>query len=434
MKRQIYLFRGLIFWMVALPFLVQCGGTASLPPSAGKYYKPLYQWVELGPDSSALARAVTKGGICPAASIDSKPVAMRVRAGIDKDGWDVTVCEVDIPPEAVTVSIEGTNLPLLRKSPSRVLVIGDTGCRITDDELQACNNGGAWPFPTVAESAARYKPDLIIHVGDYTYRDSLCPWDNDGCRRSPFGDTWDTWEADLFLPAQKLLSAAPWIFLRGEREHCVLNAKGWFRLLDPFPYSQKCESFTPPYNVVLDTLTLSVLDSTNADDDKFSSVKTSKYAAYINTYERSTTKHRWFLTHRPIWALAQDPDPDVKPNDKLFTLNPTLQTAFMSADWDGLLSKYDMVISGHLHMFDMFSFNEQGTPPQFIIGNGGTLLQPALSGKVQGYRIGLKTLKNVKSISSFGFATIEPAANGWNVTLRDKNGAPVASCAAGSCQ
>lgn len=417
-----------------LPFLLQCGGAAKMPPAA-KVYKPMYKWVELGPEGGVIARAITKGAICPDVLIDSKPVSMRMRVAAEKGKWDVTVCEAAIPPEAASVSIDGEALPLLKKSPSRVLIIGDTGCTITDDDVQACNDTKAWVFPELAESAARYKPDLIIHVGDYTYRDSLCPYGNDGCRRSPFGDNWDTWEAELFMPARDLLPTAPWIFIRGDREHCLINPKGWFRFLDPFPYSEKCENFSEPYNVELDTLTLSVIDSTNANDNTYSMSKASRYSEYMKTYERTNSKHRWFLTHRPIWAAAEAPNVE-KAQDRTFTLNHTLQTAFMSAAWESLLSKYEMVISGHLHLFDMFSFNEKGTPPQFVIGNGGTLLQPALSGNMQGYRISLKTLKNIKSVSTNGFATIEPDGESWRITLRDKNGKPITTCSAGSasCQ
>lgn len=429
MKKNIYLLIRLLCWIFILPFLAQCGGTASQPPAA-KYYKPLYKWVELGPNGGVIARAVTKGGVCPDAVIDLKSVHMRMRPEIanvkDKGNWDVTVCETEVPSEAKSVSIEGETLPLLKKSPTRILVIGDTGCKIADDEVQSCNNNAAWAFPDIAEAAARYKPDLIIHTGDYMYRDTICPQDQGGCLTSPYGDNWDAWEADLLVPARNLLPVAPWIFLRGERENCVLNPKGWFRLLDPFPYQEKCENYSEPYNVVLDTLTLSVLDSTNADDETFKTVKSSKYSSYIRTYDNTTAKHRWFLTHRPIWALTEDPEK--KPVDRLKTLNHTLQTAFRPAQWDTLLSKYDMVISGHLNVFDMFSFNEQGTPPQFVIGNGGTLLYPAISSKVSGYRIGLKTLKAVKSVSAFGFATIEPAGDGWIVTLRDKKGTPITTC------
>ncbi|MBF0320213.1 MAG: metallophosphoesterase [Nitrospirae bacterium] len=428
MKNLIHLLKIPLLWILAVPFLIQCGGSSTQPPRA-KYIKPLYKWVELGPGGAVIARAVTKGNVCPDITIDSTPVSMNTRIAKEKDNWDITVCEFNIPPEAKSVLIDSTPLPLInKKSLSRVLVIGDTGCRITDEEVQACNREDAWPFPSIANAAAQYKPDLIIHIGDYVYRDSLCPYDFDGCRASPYGDNWDSWEADFLSPAKALLPAAPWIFLRGDRENCVLNHQGWFRLLDPFPYSQKCENFSEPYNVDLDGLTLSVIDSTSANDITYVRAKSSRYATYLKTYENTTAGHRWFLTHRPIWAVAEDPGIEENPNDRLFTLNHTLQTAFASAEWDALLAKYEMAISGHLHVFDVFTFNEQGTPPQVIAGNSGTLLYPGITAKVPGYKIGHKTLKSVKNVSAFGFTTIEPANDGWGVTLRDKNGKPITSC------
>ena len=91
--------------------------------------------------------------------------------------------------------------------PQRILVLGDTGCRIKGAALQACNDPAAWPFPPLAAAAAKLKPDLIVHVGDYLYRESACPAGNAGCAGSPWGDNWTTWQADFYTPAAPLLAA-----------------------------------------------------------------------------------------------------------------------------------------------------------------------------------------------------------------------------------
>ena len=57
--------------------------------------------------------------------------------------------------------------------------------------------------------ARSWKPDLVIHVGDYHYRENACPKDIAGCRDSPWGYGWDAWDADFFVPARPLLAAAP---------------------------------------------------------------------------------------------------------------------------------------------------------------------------------------------------------------------------------
>src|SRR5207344_1908266 len=95
-----------------------------------------------------------------------------------------------------------------------------------------CNDAVAWPFGQVVAAAAAAQPDLVIHVGDYHYRENACPDNDAGCAGSPWGYGWDTWDADLFTPARDLLAAAPWIFVRGNHESCNRGGQGWWRFLD----------------------------------------------------------------------------------------------------------------------------------------------------------------------------------------------------------
>ena len=93
-----------------------------------------------------------------------------------------------------------------RPNPQRIVMFGDTGCRLkTGDPTQACNDHNAWPFPKVAAMAAAARPDLMIHVGDYEYREDACPTGNIGCAGSPSGYGWDAWNADFFQPAAAAL-------------------------------------------------------------------------------------------------------------------------------------------------------------------------------------------------------------------------------------
>src|SRR5262249_37597941 len=66
-------------------------------------------------------------------------------------------------------------LPKMRTDPERILVIGDTGCRLKGSLVQPCNDMQQWPFPALAQQAAKLNPDLVIHVGDYLYRENACP-------------------------------------------------------------------------------------------------------------------------------------------------------------------------------------------------------------------------------------------------------------------
>jgi hypothetical protein len=93
-----------------------------------------------------------------------------------------------------------------------------------------------WPFHFIADVVAQTKPDLVIHVGDYHYRETPCPRGHDGCAGSPFGDTWSVWRADFFAPADTLLKMDPWVFVRGNHELCDRGGKGWSRMLERFPF------------------------------------------------------------------------------------------------------------------------------------------------------------------------------------------------------
>jgi len=99
-----------------------------------------------------------------------------------------------------------------------------------------CDDPAAWPFARVAMTAAGFAPDLVIHVGDYHYRETPCA-DRAGCANSPHGDTWRAWQADFFDPAEGLLASAPWIMLRGNHEDCLRAGAGWqlLRLLFTMP-------------------------------------------------------------------------------------------------------------------------------------------------------------------------------------------------------
>ena len=56
------------------------------------------------------------------------------------------------------------------------MIIGEAGCRLEEGDLpQSGNDPEAWPFREIARSAARLKPDLVIHVGDYLYGEDACP-------------------------------------------------------------------------------------------------------------------------------------------------------------------------------------------------------------------------------------------------------------------
>src|SRR5215831_8487936 len=217
-------------------------------------------YVVLGPQGAVARAIVAEATRCPTITIDGSQREMNVRAAPDAM-FAVLVCEMPIPASATAASIENAPLPLPRSQLKSIAAFGDTGCRLKaakgndgdDDEdggkYQECNNPAAWPFAQVAASIAAAKPDLVIHVGDYLYRESACPPRDAGCARSPYGDDWPTWKADFFAPAAPALRAAPWIVVRGNHENCKRAGAGYFRLLDPAPASAPppCIELIPQY-------------------------------------------------------------------------------------------------------------------------------------------------------------------------------------------
>src|SRR5882672_1805192 len=119
------------------------------------------------------ARLVTDAANCPTMHTDKGDVAMTVRAAAGAN-FPLT-CAAAIPGGVAKAKLADVTLPVPSADPQRILVLGDTGCRIKGAALQACNDPAKWPFPQLAAAAAALKPDLVIHLGDYLYRESACP-------------------------------------------------------------------------------------------------------------------------------------------------------------------------------------------------------------------------------------------------------------------
>jgi hypothetical protein len=395
-------------------------------------------WLELGPNGQALARTVVKSA-CPQISVDGKRFAIPAR--VAPDGSPNTpppgqrlVCEQDVTG-AKKVSVGGVKLKMPPKNPQRIVVIGDTGCRIKieprpgdhageKEEFQDCNNPKQWPFAIVAKAAAAANPDLVIHVGDYIYREAACPADKaKDCGGSPWGDNWETWEADFFKPAKSLLAAAPWIMVRGNHEICSRAGKGWTYYLDPVPYAKtdQCADDTPPYAVKAGGFQGVVMDTANAPDSGPTPAQIADYAKQFGTAGGFKLDNAWFLSHRPIWGAKGN---HKQPGD-LISLNATLQAAWKSTPIPGVT----LIVAGHIHLFELMSFKE-GVPPQLVVGNGGTDPAHKIKTPLAGKTLGPVTIANGTSVHDFGFALMKPSADGknWTLHLHDSKAKKKLSC------
>ncbi len=317
----------------------------------------------------------------------------------------------------------GIALPLPPRDLKKIAVIGDTGCRINFDKnknqynVQDCKND--WPFAKIARKVADEQPDVVIHVGDYHYREVPCPENKQKeCGGSPYGNNWPTWQADFFTPAAPLLQAAPWVFVRGNHEDCKRAGWGWLRLLDlgPLP-SVDCNENPAPYAVKLPGLQLRVRNTAAAGAEPASFYKT----AYeeINQLAAASSEPSWLLSHHPLWAFVQ---PENKP---LIPLTEKLQ----EASGNNLDANVKLVLAGHIHLFEALAFAPSPPrAPSIVAGMSGTELDPKIETPLVDQPISGTTVSQASTSNQFAYAILEPKDKGWRMTVHDVNGKAVMVC------
>ena len=376
-------------------------------------------WVQLT-GAGAELRVVAEGP-CPQAMVDGRARPMSLRAPPSADF--PAVCSLVLPDTAASVSVDGRALPTPRPA-QRIVVMGDTGCRVKDLAVQACNNSRAWPFATVARLAAAQKPDLVIHVGDYYYRETPCPPAVSACAGSPYGDRWGTWAAEFFDPAQPLLAAAPWVFARGNHESCNRGGKGWYALLDAGPAPAACAPLTPSLVVRSGDLNLMVIDSADASDRDHKPDEVAAVTAELNGLGPALEQGKgWIITHRPIWGLV--PVLRLGPAAPLEVgLNFTQQAAVHGRALAGV----QMVLSGHVHHFQAIDFGA-ARPAQLIVGTGGDVGETADLARAYG---GMRDLDGLDAtsftFSRFGYYVMDKDGDDWTGAFHDIDDKIRATC------
>jgi hypothetical protein len=383
-------------------------------------------WVQMtgqGAGMGAEVRAVAAAGACPQAMIDGQARAMAQRAPVAADF--PMVCSLTLPARVRSLTVDGQTLSPPGRPVRRIVIIGDTGCRVIGSTAQACNDARAWPFAAISRLAAAKSPDLVIHVGDYYYRESACPPNNHSCAGTPFGDHWDTWTAEFFDPARPLLQAAPWIFARGNHETCSRGGRGWDVLLDvPAPPLTGCNRMSPPFTVHIGDLSLYVIDSADADDRKATKDNVGDIADQLDKLGSALDGGLgWIITHRPIWGLAP-----VARAGPLGPFEVGLNFTEQAAVRGRALSGVQMIVSGHVHHFSAISFGPR-RPAQLIVGTGGDVGEPA--DKPQVYR-GQDTLDGLEgatfTFSRYGYYLMEKDGEDWTGVFHDADDIVRATC------
>lgn len=425
--------------------------------------QPTSTYVVVGPNGASIARAVTVGDVCPAMSADDRTIPMQVRSTpgtaplrptVSKpelskpSAFPARICEATLPANTKQARIGDQPLPLPPKTVRRIVVIGDTGCRIkaADNAAQACDDLKAYPFAAVAKAAAAWKPDLVVHVGDYLYRENPCPDGVAACAGSPWGYGLDSWQADFLDPAAPLLRAAPWVTIRGNHESCDRAGQGWQRLLDPYPLTanRTCDdpmndatgNFSDPYAVPLgDDAQIVVWDTAMAGNKAFPAGDPRR-AVYLSDVQRivalaKNVPHTILANHHPVLAAAVFRGKDGQPN--LVPSNLSLVEVLAQADPALYPAGIDLLLSGHIHVWEQASFGGR-QPSQFVAGFSGT--QEDIVPLPETLPIDFKTASGAPPddfsswVDGFGFMTMERTGPAdWDVKIHDTVGAVVNRCA-----
>jgi hypothetical protein len=335
-------------------------------------------------------------------------------------------CEAVIPAGYTSATIGGTTLKLPVAQPKKILLIADTGCRVngalsaTGGNQQNCSNPVDFPLAFLSGVEASKKPDLIVHIGDWFYRDTNCLTSGvetfTGCNTttSPnyevWGDIFDSWNADVFYPMKPLLAAAPIVMVRGNHESCGRGARGWFALLDAYPFNMSnvlCAKtgtypapsnnlatytgdFEPSYLVGAGGFNVIVHDSSFANDSAVDKNTAANYDVDLTGLLGALAPNsvNIFATHKPTFGLVYGSDgaagsaPATADNSGDFTEQSVFSggTYAASAFLGGVPSNIALFISGHIHQAQFVSFLDNvHFAPQLVVGVSGSLLDPDMN-------------------------------------------------------
>ncbi|MFH9553940.1 metallophosphoesterase [Streptomyces sp. NPDC017435] len=369
--------------------------------------------------------------------------------------FPTTVCELVVPlgaraavlaqstVAAAVVHPANRELPLpnwtATTRPRTIGVIGDTGCRVTTPgpDQDCANHQTGWPFPRIAGSAAAVThPDLVIHVGDYLYRDDPAQATdaaaNPGCTAAGDRFSWGCVVADFFRPAESLLAVAPVVLTRGNHEDCrtppATGGAGaaWFRYLaDDLRSNGSCSLYPDPVEIRAGVLHLLSVDSSYADPADSGSI--TQQAIYTRQFEAVNQAagqqpgHDYFVvTHKPVWMVrSAGPPPQ--------TFTPVLDKAVGGTTLGRLADNIRMVLSGHAHLYQMIDF-DTARPPQLTVGfsGGDPLEQGPNDAAVLGTPVGTPPQAVHHSLTQggvFGYAVLNRNAGTWDLTSHDPTGA-----------
>lgn len=382
-------------------------------------------WSQYGADGVVEARVITDNPACPTLIADGASLPMAERSAPTR-AFPSRVCAAALPKDVKTASVNGLSLPVPAPHPRHIVLLGDTGCRLKGDTVQACNDENSWPFHKVAKHAAAEHPDLVIHVGDFLYRETACKDKDKRCDGTPWGDNLPTWIADFFSPGKDLLDSAVWLIERGNHEDCKRGGIGWTTLLGRAPATVPCTPREKPLMIDLDGVKLAVLDENDADDDKKKPNEAVARAVQADLGIVAGFKPDWLITHHPFRGVSKWSDDDEDEGEKhIVGANATLLAALKGYDESSLT----LMLSGHIHNFQIENYAAP-MPPQLIVGEGGDNLDLKVPEKLTGLVTGGQKITSGLSIPGFGYVVADRIGDSqdWSITVHAANGKTLRHC------
>jgi hypothetical protein len=418
-----------------------------------------YVWVQMLPDKEVfitgesvthasggrLVRAiVTEGNKCPNMLINGKAHMMNRRDARVTRAFPILLCEFTLD-DTSEAKIGLQALPERASNPNDVVVIGDTGCRMVHWQTQPCRTASGWPFESIAARtavtiASQHRPSIIVHVGDFHYRENPCLDADPNCGGSPFGDNWATWEQEFFKPAASLLLSAPWVILRGNHEDCARAGAGWlffFALTDQQKTAKACEDDIEGYQLSIGRTAnarpriLTVLDTSHDSHIYGIEKRCINYRKWIEKLGQIDAEY-WLALHQPLWFRSSDGKQDPAAPDPVCVDEQTksglsaIRALFFDTKEKKRIAR--LVLSGDTHVFQYFQPTDKFKlmPIQIVAGNSGTMLDKFTSSTGNATSYGVDG--SAVTVAGFGFTTLHLEEAVWTVKSVDPAGKAVTSC------
>jgi hypothetical protein len=420
-----------------------------------------YVWTQYGPQGSRIVRVILdEGQACPVIRTGNDVIQMTKRTSANPQNFPVTVCSERISDTTEAATVLGEPLPPLPSAVNRIAVVGDTGCRMASGWYQDCNdpdnpsNTGGWPFARMAKLIDAANKDVLVHVGDYHYRESPCPEGKAECAGAVSGDNWVSWLQDWFDPAKPMLGDAPWVLLRGNHENCARAGEGWFLFMGHGPddqATQACAVYTDGYVTPVGAdLEFVVMDSAQREkaviDPKACEAWTKQTTTILDGAPGAGLT-RWALTHEPIYTWYASGD------NASVTSDPCITGTFRPAEFARGYARdkangtsggvnYPLVLSGDVHTWQWTKPKQDGLPVQITAGHGATDLETLnYWGPLTAWPVGTHTDRAPYAEGGwwsmevvFGYALMSRAgsdAANWRVDMIDINDALQQVCQVG---